>query len=582
MINSFIKNNPTSRSIQELEVNGRVTDSLNEIVEILNKYFCEVGSNIIKDIEMEKSNLNFTANFNEVQSNETLVLEPTNEQEISDIISNLKPNAAPGHDGVSARDILHNKSIIVPVVVDLVNQALISGEFPRELKIAKVCPIFKTGSKTQISNYRPISLISIFSKIIENVMKARMLCFVDEHIGTDKFQYGFLKNSSTLSATVDLMDYLSTNLDSRKIVIAVFVDLRKAFDVVSHAILLEKLELMGFRGGILNLIKSYLYNRQQYVCVDDFKSTIAINNCGVPQGSVLGPFLYSLFVVSLRISQLKAKYFTFADDTVLMYCGDHEELLTVIVNDDLHKYYNWLLNQNLKINLDKTKYIIFKQKNKKVNEIEIKINNVTLEKVSSIKYLGLYLDEDLNWSIHIEHINNKIIPLIGALFRCRQFLTKNAKYKIYNAYILSILRYLIPVWGTCGITNFNKVQVLQNRALKTLFQLNYRMHTDEVYQLLNLLPVSYILKIEQSKLIYKVIHNIQKSNILITHINQVHSHDTRNNTNIYLSLARTNIALHNPYSEASTAFNALPTDISSETSLGRFANKLKVHFFEQM
>ena len=164
----------------------------------------------------------------------------------------------------------------------------------------------------------------------------------------------FQKNSNTLSATMDLMDHLALNLDRGKIMIAVLIDLRKAFDVVDHGILLDKLERMGFRGVILKLIQTYLCDRKHYIGMDKVKSKIALSNCGVPQGSVLGPLLYSLFVLSLQLSELSAKYFTFADDTVLTYCGDSVSLLSIEANNDLNRYYKWLLQQNLKLNLNKT------------------------------------------------------------------------------------------------------------------------------------------------------------------------------------------------------------------------------------
>jgi len=364
-------------------------------------------------------------------------------------------------------------------------------------------------------------------------------------------------------------------------VLGVFVDLRKAFDVVNHEKLLNKLESMGYRGVILGLIRSYLLNREQYVCVEKTPSTVLRVGSGVPQGSVLGPLLYSLYVLSLRFSNLNARYFTFADDTVLLYdCDDNFNQWTDTINEDLCRYYDWLLENNLKINIDKTKFMLFKQKNKHVPNISVRLNNVELEKVCNIKYLGLVLDEGLGWSAHVDHITNKIIPLVGALHKCKYFLSKNAKYQIYNSFFLSVIRYLIVVWGTCGVTVLNRVKVLQNKVLKILFNLDWFTHSDIIYSTLKLHQITVILKIEQSKFMYKVTSNKLKSNSAITYVSQIHTHGTRslNNNNIYLENVRTNVALKNAYSEATKTFNSLPQSVKEVRSYGKFIRLIKSHF----
>ena len=577
IINSFIKNSSNKEIIQELEVDGLLISNEQDIVDTLNTYFSQIGCDIVREVENEKNDRSMNVIFEEISCDNNISLEPTNEVEVSEVIMNLKRGAAPGRDGVSFKDLYNIKDHLICTLAVLINNVLSKGVFPDELKNVRICPVFKSGSKTLKNNYRPITLNSIFSKIIEVIIKIRIMSFVDKYVNLDPFQYGFTKNSNTLNATVDFISFLSGELDRGNIVVAVFVDLRKAFDVVDHRLLLSKLERMGFRGVAFKLIKSYLSDRKQYINLGNCSSDVRVNKCGVPQGSVLGPLLYTLFVLSLRLSGLQARYYTFADDTVLVYKSKDALDLQNMANNDLKHYYYWLLHNKLKINMDKTKYIIFKQKNKVVNDIHLQICEHRLTKTNDIKYLGLVLDENLNWNAHVKQIKQRLISMAGALYRCRTFLTTKAKYDVYNAYFLSVLRYLIPVWGSCNNTNFKIIQVLQNKILKILFGLDMRLHTEALYQMLKVQPISQILFLEQAKLIHKVLINKTKINSKIMLNNETHEHNLRNINNIRLETARTNKALHSPISLASEAYNSLPQEIKNARVFTEFINKIKMY-----
>ena len=204
--------------------------------------------------------------------------------------------------------------------------------------------------------------------------------------------------------------------------------------MVSIDILLGKLLRMGFGGIMYSLIESYLLDRNQYVKLQETSSEWLSSAYGVPQGSVLGPLLYSLYVLNLKLANLDARYFTFADDTVLLYTGTDEITLNHRVNNDLGAYLEWLFSNKLKINIEKTKYIVFKQKNKIINELYININGVSIEKVMCIKYLGLIVDENLNWSPHITKISEKIVSMLSALYKSRDYLSIKSKFQVYNAF----------------------------------------------------------------------------------------------------------------------------------------------------
>lgn len=582
-INRFFKNKISEGNINCIEVNGRQTGDSVSIANGLNNHFSGIGETIVNDLEREMLGLRRGGvdldSCDEIVCNNSMEVELTDRAEILETILELKQNSAPGHDEVSVRDVINLKEDLADVLTKLVNNVLVNGIFPNELKMSKISPIFKSGNKRCLNNYRPISVLSIFSKILEKIIKKRMLKHINKNIKMDQYQYGFLKNSSTLSATIDFVNHVSRALDAGMIVTVVYVDLSKAFDVVSIRILLKKLEQMGFRGMALSIVKTYLEDRCQYVKTNNINSELRSSTHGVPQGSVLGPLLYSLYVLNLKNSQLKARYFTFADDTALVYTGMNETVMCREINSDLGRYVNWLYSNRLKINIEKTKYMVFIQKNKHIGDMNIQINKITLEKVTQIKYLGLMIDDKLNWNEHLEKITNKIVPMISYMFRCRNYLTRKTKLMIYSAFFLSHFRYLMPVWGMCNKTKFNKMQILQNKILKILYNYERLVSTDLLYSELEMHKLGTLLQIEQCKLIYNILNNHQKTNCHIIISNQVHNYETRIISNIYQINTRTDIGLYNPIVNASKIFNKLPREIKTIDSYNIFVKRMKAHFF---
>lgn len=340
---------------------------------------------------------------------------------------------------------------------------------------------------------------------------------------------------------------------------------------------------MGLRGNIQDLIRSYLGDREQYITLDNISSERLTNNCGVPQGSVLGPLLYTLHVLSLRQAKLTGQYYTFADDTVLVYSGKNIETIKEIINDDLNTYTHWLKKNKLKINTKKTKYMLFHQKNMQVEEITININGEQINKIDNIKYLGLVIDDKLNWQKHIDHLISKIVPMIGALYRCREYLNNHNCLLIYNAYFLSNLRYLIIIWGICTLTKFKQIQILQNKIIKILYNYQYRTPTEMIYEETKIVPIMKILKLEQGKYIYKVITNQQKSNTHFSYINNIHKHETRQliSNNLYLTSIRSNLALNNPVNRSIETYNTIPMNIRNIDNYKQYNKELKAHILEK-
>ena len=270
-----------------------------------------------------------------------------------------------------------------------------TGVFPSVLKTAKVVPVFKKDSKLDYSNYRPISLLSNIEKILEKLMYKRLYTFLNNNI-IYNFQFGFRQQYSTSHALINITENIRKALDDGNIGCRVFVDLQKAFDTVDHQILLAKLSHYGIRGVSNDWFKSYLSNRSQYVSINGYDSGLAAINCGVPQGSVLGPLLFLLYINDLNQAIKFCKVHHFADDTNLLCLGNSIKKLNKLVNADLKRLVNWLNANKISLNVKKTEMVIFKSKQKKFEgDLKIKLSGKRLYPTESVKYLGVKLMQTL-------------------------------------------------------------------------------------------------------------------------------------------------------------------------------------------
>ena len=252
-------------------------------------------------------------------NNNSCAFHLTSSLEIVDIVNSMKAGDSAGIDEISINLIKLVIDCIAEPLSVIINLCFTKGIYPDQLKIAKVCPVFKDDSKTEFSNYRPISIIPSFSKFFEKLISNRLLSFINKFEIFNPAQYGFRKNHSTYMAMLNFYDKVSEAIDKNEFIIGIFIDLSKAFDTINHDILIKKLELYGIRGIPNLLLKNYLENRQQYVSYNNYASTLKPICCGVPQGSILGPLLFLLYINDMTYCCKYLQFLLFADDTNLFY-----------------------------------------------------------------------------------------------------------------------------------------------------------------------------------------------------------------------------------------------------------------------
>ena len=299
-------------------------------------------------------------------------------------------------------------------------------------------------------------------------MHSRLYKFFVEHEILYKKQFGFQRKHSTSHSLMEITETIKESIDDGKFGCGIFIDLKKAFDTVNHKILLTKLEHYGVRGTILNWFESYLANRKQYVFYNGVSSEVGTLTCGVPQGSVLGPLLFLIYVNDLPNISDKLDFFLFADDTNIYY--DSADLLELekTVNEELKKLSLWLNVNRLALNVGKTNFVIFRGKKKVYHNVTLILNRKALEQKDHVKYLGVFMDEHLNWKYHISHVIKKISRGIGILGRLRSYMKLDVLINIYYCLVYSYLSYGVHAWGSAVPTELTRILILQKKAVRIL------------------------------------------------------------------------------------------------------------------
>ena len=504
-------------------------------------------------------------------------LHPVSETFISNELNNLNINKSTGYDEIPAKFLKDSSSEIREVITYLINLSILTNVFPEEFKYAKVKPLFKKGNKTEVENYRPISVLCIVSKILEKAVFVQLEQYLSENNILYNYQSGFRKGHSTDTCLINLFDYIHCSLSEGDCVGMVLLDLQKAFDTVNHKILCEKLKLMGV--GCIDWFLSYLSERKQFVTLNNTNSNFGLVTCGVPQGSILGPLLFLCYINDMPIS-VTCRLLLYADDSALLVRGKDASIIASILSENLNSCSNWLTDNKLSLHLGKTEAILFgtKRKLKNVKDFIVKCNNIIIKNVKCVKYLGLVIDENLSGEHIVSNILKKASSRLKFLYRYSEILNTNSRKTLCFALIQCHFDYSSSSWYS-GInkTLKKKLQIMQNKIIRFILKLGNRAHIGcKELDKVNMLKVSE--RVTQIKLNH--IHKIWSNSCPIylkDHFDRIIDTELRNCTRA----SRNNFFLPRVQKQAINTFfysgikdwNSLPTNIKQIQNVNTF----KVH-----
>ena len=477
--------------------------------EEMNKFFTSVGPKIQSKITSCKNDNILDSMPDRTSLNCMDTFDNVTEESVLGYIDSLA-NTKSINDSIPMKVYKCIVPVIISPLTHIINKSLASGIMPLCCKKALITPVYKgEGGKLDPGNYRPISILSILGKCIEYFVNQNLTEYINNNHILNERQFGFRKENSTTFLMLELFDKIYSSKEQGKKPAIVFLDIKKAFDTVNHDILLSKLKYYGITGTVYKWFKCYLSNRYQSTKLGKRISIELLILCGVPQGSILGPILFSIFINDIISICKDSLPFLFADDGAL-YIDDVDRNTYSNIKNELKIIINWLRINKLCLNADKTKFMIF-DNSTNMDTIDITTNSNTIltikeEKVRIKKYLGLVLDHRLQFFDHIDYIKKKIARRIGAMYKSKNLLPLKYRKMFANSLMLPYFDYLDMIWNKSTKTKLNELDILYKKIAKIALDYDRLERSKKVYHDMNWLPLHLRRQLHLSSYMYKIIN----------------------------------------------------------------------------
>lgn len=515
-------------NISHIKLNDKIITDDQEKANLFNSFFTNIGHDIASKISTDKEPLSGNSN----RYTPSMFLHPVHDTSIIKYISSLKNTRSTGEDQISVQFLKRFHIYLLKPLKHIINTIFSTAVVPKCLKSATIVPIFKGGDQTDMTNYRPIALVSNISKIFEKALKEKLENFLVQNNIISKNQYGFQKNISTVDAIYQLTSDVNDNLHNKKKCLTVFLDLRKAFDTVNHQRMLDKLENIGIRGLPLALFRSYLSSRTQNIKLNKHVSEKMQVTIGVPQGTVLAPTLFLIYINDLCNLDINGKLTAFADDQAITFCGRSWEEAKNLAETGMEVIKNWLDNNYLSLNISKTKFINYSVYDKYAPDLsQIKVKTNFIESVDKTKYLGIVVDKNFKWQEHSLYLTKKIRKLIPIFYKLRGVLSKQLIMRIYNSLVESLLRYALVIWGGTYDMYLKQLHKATNYILRIILKKKKTFPSLDLYKDLQILNLYKLYALESTCFVHNNIKNY-------TFIN--HTYQTRGKQNLNLMTKKYN------------------------------------------
>ena len=581
LVKDIANSNKQDHFPTQIIVNDQILTQDKKITNALNEHFVNVATNLnINQNSLFDSNKIYREVNSKVPQDIWFNIPLITNSEVSDYLLNLDVTKSTGLDQISPYILKLSTQIITPSITYLINQSILTGVFPSDLKIARVMPTFKNGSKDIADNYRPISILPTLSKIIEKHVCKHLYRYLVKYKLLHLSQSGFRSSHSCHTALIKLIDQWLKAIDDGDFTGVIYLDFKKAFDLVDHLILLQKLQIYKVSHSSCIWFKSYLSDRLQQVVKGSIKSNLLEIKQGVPQGSILGPLLFLVFINDLPLHVEHSNTDLYADDTTLHFTYSNIDTIHKKLQDDLDIIQLWCSNNKMKINPTKTTSMLIGS-HQKLSKIiyapQFKICNSSIKNVESEKLLGIKIDKSLDWNIQVDFVCTKVSNRLNLLSKIKLSLPLESRKLFYNAYILPLLDYCCTIWGNTTMQSIERIDKLQKRAARLILDLPYETPSKTLFEKLSWLKfadrIDYHKLVTVHKCLYgnapeylaeKVIYNTYDS-----------TKQLRSNTNKLLKVpkSRTNIFQKSFAYSGPSIWNKLPGTLRFTKSICTFKSK---------